>query len=538
MRKKNRLQLEKHFLTINQQDIEKTKAQESVDKTRSHIEKMKAIHFARYQAYREELKSDGELTYRLRHAQQVFTDTLEVFKKTLKEDLKQKITDHFSCPSWDKVLHAAELMAFTMGDPKQMVAMGGIEVGILINDGMNNIPDNMGNDISKAALFDEIESLGNMPFDEMGSQIFKRGEDGKPEIEEKAKLFLADLSEFEQEVSSLSTELGVDEITEIVLAIQNFKNAIIERGEAQIIYITYQIKLVEEYNKYLEANSRLDELNEEVDPMTPQWVSTVSYFSALYQEQLDQAIEQIALLERKLAFVTLDYHSEHVASLAGLWFDAQPPSAEDVLQLGLRVDKIYDTLNEHGSSRVAAKDRLPKDDKLRSPLFVHIKQGDMLEQFKRDRKITFTIVPKSTGRKNEVVLSNGHYYYDIRVESVQPRVIGAHTRKDKLLRVSARMATSSSIYDMASAEHHFGHHLQRGAGVMHKIGTDIDSETNDDLHGTQGKLDDQYLDALGVYSRWTITVPDGGDGDANDGLNMDDVTDLIVYFQGYARSRV
>jgi hypothetical protein len=541
-----REKLEKAFLQMSKEFEKKEEAQKALDEQRAQLAASRDAYQMAYQEAMDELLAPDKLLKTLNLALARFTTAAAALQEAMSDTLKKGIENHFDF-NIENIFKGLESLAFTGGEGPAAAAMGAVQVGEFVYNGLTKVTDNQGRAIDKNTLYQEIVTVSGPLMDAVKGEIFEKDPNGdwRPTSEKKA--LLATLNDFDKEIQSLSNSLGQNLIKPVSDAIGEYKSAIFEKGRAQILYNTYAAMAAENYEKHEEAQRRFNDAQDQPDPLSPYWISLVSHYAMLYQDQLDETAEAVSLLQRKVAYVTLDTQEKiSVAKLLGaLWTDGAPPAKEDMDSLDTKVDNLRKILDDYGSAKVSPSTPYPSDSSKRGNLTVHIIDPEIIKYFKEHKSIAIRTVPESkSGQKApfrdelgaavcEVSDSNDHY--DIRVTTVRPRIIGVKTKSGSVI-VNVRMSVQNGITGNDGTMYNFSHHYPRFTKFVHKINTRIDGETNDDMgQGDAGELTDRYLDAVGIYGQWIINLSEGGGDDTNEGLDLSQVTDIKVYFSGFAR---
>jgi len=275
----------------------------------------------------------------------------------------------------------------------------------------------------------------------------------------------------------------------------------------------------------------------------------------LYQDQLEQVLEDISQLSRKYTYVLPDQRTlyDPATQFEHLWIDGSAPNGEGMILLKARVDKMAAQLVEDQSGQTASKNLFPAEDE-RGDLFVHIQEGPLLDRFRKSQRIRFktvsaldTIDPKA--KVVEVQVENSDRYWDVRITHAQVRIVGASATHKQLF-IGLRMASFSSIYGVKS-KYTFSYHGKRGEAEQPRYATmlqatdarvyeDTDRKVfctgNTDIGGDRGKLTDGFLDAPGMFSTWELSLPTAHDAEGhNAGLDLSKVTEISIHFRGWRR---
>ena len=315
-----------------------------------------------------------------------------------------------------------------------------------------------------------------------------------------------------------------------------------------LLYHLLVRRLLDEYAAYGEAKAQRDIANAAPDRLDPYRIKTVSYLAKLYQDHLERTIEDVSLLERKYAYVNPDAYKplDPAQQFEGLWIQGSVPSDTDVTRLKVKVDEMSAALGTSLGQAPSSANRFPGDGE-RGDLWVRIKEGPLLAQFRKSHRIKFQTVAAGEpidekARIPQVPVIGSDRFYDIRLSHVQPRIVGASTEHGQLF-VEMRMASFSAIYGKKQ-RYDFSYHAIHGedqhpryASLNHAIDTKIVKDAKcvnrchacrstpgveavrsefcgdgADLSGDRGNMKDEYLDAVGVFSTWDLCGPEDGGG--------------------------
>jgi hypothetical protein len=347
-------------------------------------------------------------------------------------------------------------------------------------------------------------------------------------------------------------------------AIGEFKDALNEKGEALLRYNIYVLRLGEQYDAFLDTQARLAQLNEKDEPLSPIWLGQVSHLARLYQEQMEESLKTISMLQRKYAYMTLDHSDpiDFVAGMDSLWQDGPSPTSENMNQLIGRVDRLVERLDGYDSDQSGGLTPLPDNENQRGALFVHIKPGPLLERFKQTWTISFVTTPDIapleplTAAADAAPLPPAELpkieleaappvpvigcdrYHDIRVSHARARIYGATVRgTNTRIHIDVRTGKRSTIIDADGVPHTFFHRIERATSVEHTPDPKFDALDNSDMGaGHVGKLTDTAHDMIGLFTRWTLSVPLATHTSGpNFGLDLSGITGITLHFDVLAR---
>lgn len=546
--------LESKFLALSAAFDSAQQAQHALDDARAVAGKQKALHKDTYDALYNQLTTDLPKTV---NAARAAFEAAKTRAHTELQRFSKKVSEHYSQCSLEDVLKAASTLAFTAGDPKAFAASAAVEVASMVNDGFNKLPTNDGQKISKADVVDELVAVDGGLEDVARGELFELV-DGKAVFKSRKKLLITQIQKLRDEVAGLSKTMEPSNTDPVLKALDDFTDALYDQGQALLLYNIVAARMVDEYRSYLRADGEANALDSTANPLSPGWVGNVSFFSKLYQDALEATAIAVAKLQRKAAYVTLDYRppTDWLGNLGSLWLDGKPPMPSSMNDFRNAVNDLCRLIGSHASDQPSAAKRIPVHKNTRSELFVDLTPV-LLEQFKKRRVIasdtstdtperfdgygvTFTVVRSRTNESatDQVVLSNASRLFDVRVDAVQPRIIGARTHSGTLA-VEAQAAARMTIYDEDDRAHTFRLGRTRSTGVVHKLSTRLSGETYDDSgSGSGGQLNDDYLDRMGVYGKWRLWCPEPEtEQDANAGLDVSQVTQIRVYFDVYAHHK-
>jgi hypothetical protein len=535
----SRTVVEKAYRNLREAYANDTAAQLALTDSRTAVKSAAAIHKARYQEFSGRL---GDLNVQIR-ASVTGCEAARARLQVALEALTEKVKNFFDF-SLENLLRAAEMVVFTLGgEPAQGLAMAGVQIAGLVNGGLTKIRDDNGEEVSKGHIVNEISEVGKSIMAAARSEMFELDADGNPKITAEHSRLIGEMETFKGDMRRFAERLG-DSVAAVIDAIDTFETMVKEKGEAVVIYHLLTTRMVNEYTQYIDASKEAVALESRIEPLNPASVATVAYYARLYQAQLTSAMEQYAALRRKVSYITIgQVHDEFAPAASRTWADGDPP---DLSTVNAQRVTMGNQLTEWSGAQPGSATRFPSKDEP-SLLRVVIGKGPLLERFRKspDRSLTITTVISTEkihdddddNLKGLVPVINSEQFYDIRITHVQPRVIGAIT-DDKLLLVKARMTTWSQIYDSSLRAFRFSHHYARTGSITHRIDTYVDRTDNDDIHGDDdGGMVDGYLDAVGVFTRWTIWVPKTeGASSVNAGCDLSGVTALEIHFRGSHRA--
>jgi len=277
----SRVGIEKDFRELSTAYEKATEKQTSLDAAKVQLDRAVKAQFGKYQAVLDGL--DG-VPQRIQKSFIALTTASESLSAQLapNADFSTKVVAHFGCPSIADIVKAAEMIAFTIGPEGPGAAtalMTGIEAAGMISDGIKQIELNDGRKVPKANILRDVVSLSGRLKDAVAAELLVLDDDGKPIINPAQKLMLTSLDSFEDEVNNLTNEFG--DVKNLVAAIENFKAALYEKGEAVVLYHLLIRRLLEEYAAYEESKRRQDALAQKTNPVDPYGTAVVSYMALL-----------------------------------------------------------------------------------------------------------------------------------------------------------------------------------------------------------------------------------------------------------------
>jgi hypothetical protein len=530
----SRKDVEKAYRNLRVAFADDAAAQLALNDSRTAVKSAAAVHKAKYQEFSGRL---GELNVQITAAVTGCTAARTSLEAALNA-LTEKVKGFFDF-SLENLLKAAEMVVFTMGgEPAQGLAMAGVQIAGLVNGGLTKIRDDNGEEVSKGHIVNEIKAVGKSIMDAAGSEMFELDADGQPKITAKHTQLIGEMESFKGDIKRFADRLG-DEVAAALDAIDAFETMVKQKGEAVVIYHLLTTRMVTEYTQYIDASREAVALESRTEPLNPTSVATVAYYARLYQAQLASAMEHYAALRRKVSYVTIGkVHDEFAAAASRTWADGNPP---DLSTVQAQRVTMADQLTDWAGAQPGSATPFPTKDEP-SLLRVVIDEGPLLDNFRETRSITITTVISTTkipddNKQGLVPVINSEQFYDIRITHVQPRVIGAFTT-DRLLLVKARMTTWSQIYDSSLRACKFSHHYARTGAITHAIDTYVGRKDNRDIHGDgDGKIVDGYLDAVGIFTTWTIWVPETeGTKSVNAGYKLTDDIAIEIHFRGSHRA--
>lgn len=448
---------------------------------------------------------------------------------TALKDYQEALNNYSSC-SFDQIVQAAEMMAFTVGSAGAAAAMGGVEIANLVNSGMTKIRDGAGNDIDKSLIVDEVINLGE-DLDKAPQNLV--GPDGKPDP--RTKLLLASLDKFDDRVKDFRSKLGDNVSAEASHAIANYRNCIVEKSSLQLKYNLLATHLIECSSAMDDSQAQEDALAAKKDPVSPYSIGEVSGAAAQYQQQVDEALISLAELTRKHAFLTLNQRVrvDLREQATRLWGGGIASSIPSLAEIKTKAMSLHDDIAKTAEQRTSPSAPIVRDQYGRPLIFVSL-QGALLDQFKSTGATSFTTVasdPDEAGGK--LLVSGAADHYDIRVTGVQPFVLGATCANGQIY-LKVRLSFQSGFVDQNRGFHVFGH-MPRICDFTHPADFSYQRPyANEDQWG--GKLTDSFLDSVGLFGAWQVWAPKPATASdhSNRDLCLKDVTELRVYFVGTA----
>jgi hypothetical protein len=566
--------LEDAFLALSASYTKEQTDQDALTTARVQVDGAVMMRFAEYLGTLEALKGVPARVTSALSGLQAATAALQQAVAP-KSDFETKLTGYFKCPSIADIVKAAEMIAFTIGPEgpsAQTAIMAAVEAAGMLDEGFNKIETDDHRSVPKSDILNHIVELrGDSLKDAVQGEVLVLKE-GRVVIDPKKQMLLTSLDAFEGEVRNLSQALGDDTVGGLVTAIEDFKTALLDKSESMITYHLLARRLIEQYESYLDAKDEQAKLAGKPNPLDPYRLATVNYLAQLYQAQLERTIQDVALLERKYAYVMPDKYEpvDPAQAFNGLWSDGSAPSKLDVTQLKATVDALASALVTSRGESSSSANRFPAEDE-RGELWVHITDKKLLDKLKNTGRIKFKTVPSGDAIDERAVVPELHVigsdrYYDIRVSHVQPRLIGAKTTHDQVF-VEMRMASQSMICGEAT-RYNFSYHALHGeaqhpryASLIHRTdarlfrdprckkqcktcksgppggGLELCGEMSD-LLGDRGNMKDEFLDTVGVFSIWELWVPKtAGDESINIGFDASGVTEIGIHFRGWRRVR-
>jgi hypothetical protein len=465
--------------------------------------------------------------------------------------LKSVVASYYHC-SFESIMQAAEMLAFTIGHPAGMAGMGVVEAMNLVNEANTKIEDKENGLIDKQHVVDQIVTLEGDIVNPI-KDIFKLDKEGNTTIQPSSKLLLTNIDQLENQIKNIADALSKDNPTvaeDAIRALHSFKEDMIAQGEELLAYNFLAVRLAEEYNTYLKAKTEKVKLDKQADPLSPYSVATVSYYAKLYQDQVEHLMEAAARIKKKYEYVTLDYvqGTDIALSLGSLWLQDSPitlkeSDAPDALEsIDRMVLDMKEAIVNYNSGQADVKYKFPSKENYRSDIVLKIESKAHLDAFIKDGSFEFEIVPAEqlmlridTTPQFHIDSSN---FSDIRITHVQPRIIGAKTSSGNLL-VKILVRKNSTIKDSEGELYNFLYPINREGSFTYKIESH-DKENNEDVgSGSNGILVDEYHDKIGIFTKYKLWLPEPTVGDGsnaiNAGLNYKNITGIEIRFAGTRR---
>ncbi len=485
---------------------------------------------------------------------------LEGVKDTIKNVLNFNVED---------ILEALASFAFTGGEGLAGLMTGAISGYNIYDSVVNNISDDKDNSIKKSSLIKEIVTFDKaaLNFQNIREALFTE-KNGKITLTDPGKYILTTLDQFDDLINNFKNALGSKLTEEVSHALEHYKAAIYEKGNAQFIYTSCVLSAANAYKAYKVAEEELEATKKpEKSEITPSATRLLSHYAMLYQERLDDLVEFVYLLRREYAYITFKIEKTEkrmddvIKLLAPIWApEIASDNVIDFTTLDKEVSSIFEKLCDYYSSQVSPEYYIPKiGSNERGTLFsISITKESLLEYFNNNKNITFRIIPTGTTEdyKNKKI-TNGYSdkfprdkegnllfeapetknFNDIRVLNVQPRVYGvtgtkAYNGRPPSVELQITASTEKGVQNQKGEMFLFSHEIPRLATFAHRIDTTPDEiNQNDIVQGLDGHITGDCLDALGLFGCWTLVLPAAvNENDINSGANLSSITKITFYF--------
>lgn len=545
-----------------------------------------------YQKAMQELiaQDNGSLSHQLEIAVSR-AKTCQYTLATLLEDVKLA-TEQYRDYNIKNILESLSMFAFTGGEGAAGAAMGAIAAYQIYDRAINDITDDDGTtQVKKKVIKDLVTFKKTITLNDLRSTLFTPDANGELVLSNDGKYILASLDQLDTLIKEFTTALGNELTKTAAEAIENYKAAIYAKGQLQLRYTSYANKAASDYQQYLNAKEEITQINSKDTHTTPYHTQLIAHCAMMYQEQIEQIVEFVSSLRREYAYLTMKIHgrenSKDIAKLIPALWGQNPASgvSTDLSDLRKEISQIITDLAKYYATRQSPAFDIPKlNSKERGALFsFSITDESVIKAFTANdpadpaekHSLTIRIIPEGSIKKYQkkglpktaaprdktgnllFEAPNTLAYYNIRVTNIQPRVYGAsgtlpHNSNPAGVQLMTTADTSKGIMNAAGELFVFCHELPRTAAFIHRIDT-LDPEKinvgnkeeskkvsyNDDiLQNNAGYLTDNYLDALGLFGCWTITIKPGGPGSVNHELDLKSLYKITLYFAVKAQARV
>lgn len=450
----------------------------------------------------------------------------------LVESLKQ-----FHCDI-NKLLSAAEMMAFCSGSSEMAIGMGMVQLFGIINAGQTKIPTTDGGSVDKKYF---IHSLVKIDGD-LQAGMETNVQDGTGTLGDgKTPTYLAQLDKLDDMIDQVSNAVGEDGVA-AKRAIQAYRDALVARSEAILDYNATILTAGQYYHEYEVANEELQAVRDGKQLVTAYDRQIFSGYARRYQQQVEELLETLDSLARKLDFLTLgrgESFDQLRREWLAYWYDDAPPTHDTTTFL-----TSLTSMEKALASDSAGKNPMnPFPEETPPAILLSETRArlppDLLDTLRTEREVTFTLVPASTKRlrPGEVRVTATDGMFDLRVSTVRPHVVGATTRTG-VVRVGLTCEGDSRIDDVLTGDVYRFHHdtvdttFDHFTSFVEPGARDVYEPVRDGHAGTVGG---GVLDMVGLFGRWTLWLTEAKDGSCNQQLDLTNLTDVILYFKGTFR---
>lgn len=532
--------LEQHVRALAAEELAVDKAVAARDAAMAAVKANLAVNETTVKGCMAELPT---LESAARMADRAFEAQADVLKQTLKE-FKTKVEHHFSQCTLSSVIDAAAQCLFVeAGGPVSIALMGALQGGKLIESSLNTLTDDAGKTVQKGMVITKVSAVDTDLAGAARKELFTGN---PPALTDTTRHLLSDIGLLQKEVDSLTQALGKDAVGKVDTAIAAFRRALLDKGTARMLYTNAVLRLVQATAAAQEARERQTLLADKPSLTTPEWMDAAGYVGELYHQNVVQLLEMSDKVRRKMSYLTLGAAAPALdASNPALWLSGGQSQQGSVENIKEQFAQSLDAIDAYREGQPSALRPIPESARQRGVLVARIDKGPLLDAFRQTGVLSFHASPSPSSDPSVVVVENASFFRNMRVTHVQPRVIGARTAASEdpntcggaHLHVGIRSAGQSAIQDGWGTAHVFRHPV-RETGITHQVVTLADALDNSDLGaGDTGNLKDPFLDAIGLFGQWTLTVSeDPSATDMNSGLDLKDVSAVLVYFRVIAQS--
>ena len=438
----------------------------------------------------------------------------------------------------DRLLEGAVMCLFVgSGGPGAVAGMAGLQLAKMGTESWTSLTDDQGHAVNKSLVISEVQAVQGDLLAAGRKELFE-GE--PPRLRPEGTRLLTSIGVLEDQIKKLVMQLP-DDANAALIALDAYKEALIEHGRTLMLYTNAVARLVEETHTLQVARQQLDRARKPDAYLTPEWIDMAVFTGELYHRQVIALLELDDRIRRKAMYLTLDAGAMVSADRASdaLWLrgagDREGSSSEGMME---RFNAQVARITEYRQSRASDIFPVPASNRHRSLLVAVIGPGPLLDGFMANGRLSFTAVQAGLEGKaaDRIVVADADLYCDARVTHVQPRVFGATTdasrsgQTEALLNIEIRSGTASTIVDARNTPHVFQHPV-RVAELTHLVRTDPASSTQSDIQrGGDGQIKGEYHDAIGMFGRWSLIVPETQTG-ANRGRCLKQVSAVHVYFR-------
>ncbi|MCY0993123.1 hypothetical protein OV203_38640 [Nannocystis sp. ILAH1] len=504
--------------------------------TKTHQQTLAHSRDAYLEAYQETLAALPDAKAAIEAATGELNAAREALKRA-QDQLKAGLSK-FHC-SIDKLLQAAEMMAFCHGSAGMAAGMGIVQLFGILNEGTTKIPTNDGGSVDKQYFIHSLVKLGDDVQGEMATHIQDNlGTLGDGET----PTYLAELDKLDDMIDQVSNAAS-DEAEDAKRAVQNYRNALVRRSDAILDYNAVILTAGQYFHDHKAAADELQALIDSKQPVDPYDREVFAGYARRYQQMVEELLETLENLERKVDFLTLgggQSFDKPRQDWLSCWYEGAPREHDtkaflaELVAMENTLAKDYVGKNpmnpfpdeaEHTVVLSELKARLP---------------AHMVAELRDKHKVTFTLVPESTKKPHpdEVRVADSDGMFDLRISNVRPHVVGAMTHGG-VIRIGMTCEGESRIdsdgkkaykfsHDPVDATFdHFTDFVEPGAHDVYKPYLD----------GHAGKLTDHVLDMVGLFGKWTLRIDKGHKDTHNEGVDISGVTDVLIYFKGFFRDK-